>query len=40
MIKLKDISYSYSESKQIINNLNLKIQDGECILLCERGSLY
>ena len=37
MIKLKDISYSYSESKQIINNLNLKIQDGECILLCGRS---
>lgn len=37
MIKLKDVSYSYSEEKQIVKNLNLKIKDGECILLCGRS---
>ncbi|EEI85977.1 ABC transporter, ATP-binding protein [Anaerococcus lactolyticus ATCC 51172] len=37
MIELKDVSYSYSEEEQIVKNLNLKIQDGECILLCGRS---
>ncbi len=37
MVELKNISYSYSEKKQILQNINIKIQDGECILLCGRS---
>ena len=37
MVELKNISYSYSKENKTIENINIKIQDGECILLCGRS---
>lgn len=37
MVELKNVSYSYSEENQTLKNVNIKIQDGECILLCGRS---
>ncbi|WP_269205733.1 hypothetical protein [Streptococcus equi] len=37
MVELKNISYSYSKENQILQDINIKIQDGECILLCGRS---
>ena len=37
MVELKNISYSYSKENQILQDINIKIQDGKCILLCGRS---
>lgn len=37
MIGLKNVSYSYSKENQIVKNINIKIQDGECVLLSGRS---
>ena len=37
MVELKNISYSYSKENKILQDINIKIQDGECILLCGRS---
>lgn len=33
MIKLNNVSYSYKKDKKFLNNINLEINAGECILI-------
>lgn len=38
MISIQDVSFSYAgESSDGIHNINLEIQDGQCVLLCGRS---
>ncbi|MFC2821657.1 MAG: ATP-binding cassette domain-containing protein, partial [Spirochaetales bacterium] len=34
MISIKNVSFGYEKNKEIIHNLCLEIEKGECILLC------
>jgi energy-coupling factor transport system ATP-binding protein len=37
MIELKDVSFSYTHRQQVLKNINLTIQKGECVLLCGKS---
>lgn len=37
MIELKNISYSYSPDQELVRDLNIRINSGECLLLCGKS---